>query len=264
MPEASIPGPAPLPRPVPVLALGLAPLSLAQAAEQVLAWAQAGESRTLCAANVHMVMEAHDDPAFQAVVNGADLVVPDGVPLAWAMRLLGQGRQERVYGPALMLETCRLASLRGASVGLYGSTPEVLDKLQVRLRERFPALAIPFVCSPPFRPQTPEEEAALLEAFRASGAVILFVGLGCPKQERWMDGQRPRLPAVMLGVGAAFDFHAGTLPQAPAWLQRAGLEWLFRLAQEPRRLWKRYLKHNPRFVALLLLQLIRRRERTWK
>jgi N-acetylglucosaminyldiphosphoundecaprenol N-acetyl-beta-D-mannosaminyltransferase len=241
---------------VPVVGLGLAPLSLAQAAEQVLAWAQAGESRTLCAANVHMVMEAHDDPAFQAVVNGADLVVPDGVPLAWAMRLLGQ-RQERVYGPALMLETCRLASLRGVPVGLYGSTPEVLARLQERLGAWFPALTIPFVRSPPFRPQTPEEETALLEAFRASGAAILFVGLGCPKQERWMAAQRPRLPAVMLGVGAAFDFHAGTLPQAPAWLQRAGLEWLFRLAQEPRRLWKRYLKHNPRFVALLLLQLIR-------
>jgi N-acetylglucosaminyldiphosphoundecaprenol N-acetyl-beta-D-mannosaminyltransferase len=258
MAEASVPGPAPLPRTVPVVGLELSPLSLGQTAEQVLAWAQAGESRTLCAANVHMVMEAHDDSAFQAVVNGSDLVVPDGVPLAWALRLLTRSGQERVYGPGLMLETCRLASLRGVPVGLYGSTPAVLDLLRERLGAQFPALAIPFVCSPPFRPLTPGEEEALLEDFRASGAAILFVGLGCPKQERWMAAQRPRLPAVMLGVGAAFDFHAGTLPQAPAWMQRAGLEWLFRLAQEPRRLWKRYLKHNPRFVALLLLQLVRR------
>lgn len=260
-----LPMPAPPPpmasRRAPVLTLQVSTLSLAEAALEVLAWAERGESRSVCAANVHMVMEAWDDPGFREVVNAADLVTPDGVPLVWALRCQGRRAQERVYGPALMLETCRLAAQRGVPIGLYGSREAVLLPLRERLQARFPALRIVYSHSPAFRPLTPEESSDILDAIRRSGARILFVGLGCPKQERWMDAHRGRVPAVMLGVGAAFDFHAGTLPQAPGWMQRLGLEWAFRLAQEPGRLWWRYLKHNPRFLALLALQCLRLRRR---
>jgi N-acetylglucosaminyldiphosphoundecaprenol N-acetyl-beta-D-mannosaminyltransferase len=206
-----------------------------------------------------MVMEAHDDPKFRDLVNGADLVVPDGMPLVWALRRQGLPWVDRIYGPDLMLEACFLASRRGILVGLYGSTPEVLRRLATNLQERYPGLIIAYAFSPPFRALTPEEDAEILEDLRRSGIGLLFVGLGCPRQETWMAQRRGQVPAVMLGVGAAFDFHAGTLPQAPGWMQRAGLEWLFRFKQEPRRLWKRYLKHNTRFLALLGWQLWRRR-----
>ena len=255
------PGPDPAARRVPVVTLQVSPLSLAEVARQVLAWAERGESRSVCAANVHMVMEAWDDPGFRDLVNAADLVAPDGVPLVWALRRQGEDAQERVYGPALMLETCRLAAQRGVPIGLYGSRETVLRQLRSRLYARFPALRIVYSHSPAFRPLTPEETAGIVDGIRQSGARILFVGLGCPKQERWMAAHRGQFPAVMLGVGAAFDFHAGTVPQAPGWMQRLGLEWAFRLAQEPGRLWWRYLKHNPRFLILLWLQGLRRRRR---
>ena len=241
-----------------VISLELSTLSLPEAAEQVLVWALAGESRTVCAANVHMVMEAHDDPAFANAVNGADLVTPDGMPLVWALRLLGQPNTTRVYGPDLTLEVCRLASERGMPVGFYGAKPEVLQALTDRLVQRFPPLVIAYTLSPPFRALPSAEQAGILRDIQASGVRILFVGLGCPRQEKWMAEHRAELPAVLLGVGAAFDFHAGTLRQAPGWMQRCGLEWLFRLAMEPRRLWKRYFLHNPRFLALLGRQVASR------
>ncbi len=242
-----------------VISLDLSPLSLAEAAEQVVAWAQAGESRTVCAASVHMVMEAHDDPDFAAVVNAADLVTPDGMPVVWALRLLGQPDQTRVCGPDLTLEVCRLASERSLLVGFYGAQEIVLQTLTARLQQQFPGLAIAYACSPPFRPLDEAEQAATLQEIRASGARILFVGLGCPRQEHWMAQHRGLLPAVMLGVGAAFDFHAGAARRAPRWMQRSGLEWAFRFAMEPRRLWKRYLKHNPRYLVLLAAQVLARR-----
>lgn len=241
-----------------VLSLQVSPYSISGATERILAWAMAGESRTVCAANVHMVMEAHDDPEFCAQVNGADLVTPDGMPVAWAVRLQGIHHQERVSGPELMLETCRLAAMQGIPVGFYGAKPEVLDALESQIRSRFPSLFITYAVSPPFRPLNEAEQTETLDSIRASGARILFVGLGCPRQERWMARHRGIIPAVMLGVGAAFDFHAGTLRKAPLWVQRAGLEWAFRLAMEPRRLFWRYFKHNPRFIFLLGRQLLRR------
>ena len=239
-----------------LISLDVSTLDLSASAAQVLAWAQAEESRTVCAANVHMVMEAHDDPDFQAVVNGADLVTPDGMPLIWGLRGLGHRNPTRVCGPDLTLEVCRRAAEAGVPVGFYGSQPSVLEALCAALRRRFPALSIAYAVSPPFRPLSDAEQAATLHELRTSGARILFIGLGCPRQERWMAAHRGRVPAVMLGVGAAFDFHAGTLRQAPHWMQRSGLEWAFRLAMEPRRLWKRYAKHNPRYLALLAWQLI--------
>jgi N-acetylglucosaminyldiphosphoundecaprenol N-acetyl-beta-D-mannosaminyltransferase len=227
------------------------------AAERVCRWARRGESRMVCCANVHGVMEAYDDPAFRAVMNGADLVTADGMPLAWALRLLGVRGAPRVYGPDLMLAVCACAERERIPVGLYGGTPAALAALEAVLACRFPALRVAYRASPPFRPLTDAERAEARRAVAASGARILFVGLGCPKQERWMAEERGRTPAVMLGVGAAFDFIAGAKEQAPPLLGRLGLEWAFRLAHEPRRLWRRYLVHNPRFAAFFALQLAR-------
>lgn len=238
-----------------ILGMRVDPLSYEEATEKVLTWAVAGESRYVCVANVHMTMEAYDAPDFCRIVNAADLVTPDGMPLVWMLRRLGVPDQERVYGPELTLRVCEAAAREGIPVGFYGGRPEALEGLVRNLKARFPGLKVAYAYSPPFRPLTPEEDARIVEEINASGARILFVGLGCPKQERWMAEHKGRVQAVMLGVGAAFDFHAGRVRQAPVWMQRAGLEWLFRLGQEPRRLWRRYLKHNPRFLLLAFLQL---------
>lgn len=229
----------------------------AEAAEHVCRWARGGESRYVCAANVHMVMEGHDDPAFRVVVNGADLVTADGMPLAWSLRLLGVAGAPRVYGPDLVLAVCARAAKEGIPVGLHGGSPPALAGLEDALRRRFPALRIVHRASPPFRPLSADEKEAARREIADSGARILFVGLGCPRQERWMADERGRIPAVMLGVGAAFDFLSGTKTQAPSLLRRTGLEWAFRLAAEPRRLARRYLVHNPRFVGLMTLALVR-------
>lgn len=221
----------------------------ARAVEAILEMAETGGGVT-CVATVHMVMEAHDDPAFRRLVNSADLVTSDGMPLVWMLRAHGLREAERVYGPDLMPEVCAAAAARGFPIGLYGASADVLDALAQRLAEHFPGLRVAFAMSPPYRALTPEEDAQVVEAIRESGARILFVGLGCPKQERWMAAHRERLDCAMVGVGAAFDFLAGRKRQAPRMLQRAGLEWLFRLASEPRRLWRRYAIHNPRFVWL--------------
>lgn len=209
----------------------------------------------VCLGNVHMVMTAYDDPEFSKVVEDADLVTNDGMPLVWAMRLLGHQDLERVYGPHLMHFLCHAAAKRGIPIGLYGGTPEVLDDLCLALERRYPAIMIPYRISPPFRPATMEEEDRDLKELRDSGARILFVGIGCPKQEFWMYRNRKRFPGPMLGVGQAFDIHSGHSRMAPRWLQNIGMEWFYRLCTEPRRLWKRYLKNNPRYVALFAMQL---------
>jgi len=233
---------------VPVAGLGVDAVGFAEAVDRVVAWARRRESRYVCAANAHMVVTAHEDPSFRAVMEGADLVVPDGMPLVWLLRRAGVRGQERVAGPDLMLALCGRAAAEGLPVGLYGGTPETLAKLAARLASRFPGLRIAYRHAPPFHPLGPGEDARVVEAIGRSGARILFVGLGCPKQERWMAEHRGRVRAVMLGVGAAFDFHAGARRRAPPWMQRAGLEWLWRLGSEPRRLWRRYLVGNARFL----------------
>lgn len=230
--------------------------SYEQATAQILQWARDGESRYVCVANVHMVMETQDDPSFKVLVNQADLVTPDGMPLVWMLRRMGYPHQERVYGPELTLRLVEAAAQQGIPVGFYGSTAEVLKRLIITLQECYPALWVAYAFSPPFRPLTPEEDADIVAEINASGARLLFIGLGCPKQERWMAGHKGWVRAVMLGVGAAFDFLAGTKPQAPRWMQRAGLEWLFRLLTEPRRLWRRYLVNNSVFVMLVLAQAL--------
>jgi N-acetylglucosaminyldiphosphoundecaprenol N-acetyl-beta-D-mannosaminyltransferase len=172
------------------------------------------------------------------------------------MRLKGARGQQRVYGPALMLNLLEAAARENIPVGFYGGRPEVLSQLVERMRARYTGLNVAYAFSPPFREMTSEEGDEITEAINNSGTRILFVGLGCPKQEIWMSKHRGRVQAVMLGVGAAFDFHAGVKPQAPLWMQQSGLEWLFRLLTEPRRLWKRYFYNNPRFIILAIVELL--------
>lgn len=219
-------------------------------------WVHTHESRYICVANVHMLMEVHDSPGYMNVVNSADLVTPDGMPLVWMMRLKGQISQQRVYGPTLMLHVLESAADENITVGFYGSSPEVLQSLLARLQVRFPNLKVDYSFSPPFQDINQEDDTEIVSRINASSARILFVGLGCPKQEKWMAEHRGKVNAVMLGVGAAFDFHAGLKSQAPAWMQKIGLEWFYRLVTEPRRLWRRYLYHNPRFVILAILDLL--------
>jgi N-acetylglucosaminyldiphosphoundecaprenol N-acetyl-beta-D-mannosaminyltransferase len=220
----------------------------AETSEAIVDMGRARSGGMVCVATVHMVMEAFDDPAFRRIVNSADRVTPDGVPLVALLRRLGIPRAQRVYGPSLTPSVCERAEALGLPIGFYGGTPEVLDSLLRELAARFPKLRVPFAFAPPFRPLSQSEDAAVVDAIEAADVAILFVGLGCPKQERWMAAHREKLRCAMVGVGAAFDFIAGRKSQAPHWLQRLGLEWLFRLLSEPRRLWRRYLIGNPRFV----------------
>jgi N-acetylglucosaminyldiphosphoundecaprenol N-acetyl-beta-D-mannosaminyltransferase len=225
--------------------------------ETIRGWIAAGRREYVCVTNVHSVMEAHRDPALRAIYNAAALAVPDGMPLVWAGRAMGHHDVRRVYGPDLMLALGEAASREGWSCYFYGGMPGVAEEVQRRLGARFPGLRAAGASAPPFRPLTPEETEAELAVIDGARADIVFVALGCPRQERWMAAHRPRLQAaVLIGVGAAFDFVAGRLRQAPRWMMRLGLEWLFRLLQEPGRLWYRYLVYNPLFVACLVLQAV--------
>jgi N-acetylglucosaminyldiphosphoundecaprenol N-acetyl-beta-D-mannosaminyltransferase len=229
------------------------------AIQRIVAWAHGSECRTVGVATVNNVMEAYDDPSYRSVMNRCDLVTSDGQPLVWGLKLLGVKGATRVYGPELTPRLLAYAADEGLSIGFYGGSPEVIDALCAVTAERWPSLRIGYAYSPPFRPLDDVEDDEVVEAIVSSGIRVLFVGLGCPKQERWMDAHRDRLPIVQIGVGAAFDFLAGRKRQAPAMMQSAGLEWLFRLATEPRRLWKRYLHHNPRFVMMFGAQVLRAR-----
>ncbi len=205
---------------------------------------------SLTAAAVNLVMSAQEEPATMAAVLATTLAVPDGQPLVWALRALGHRAATRIYGPDLMAAFCERAAREQIPIYLYGGkTPEALELLEARLRTRFPGLPIAGGYSPPFRPLSELEEEQVASLIDASGAAVVWVGTGQPKQELWMAAMRPRLAApVLVGVGAAFDFHAGLLAQAPPWMQRSGLEWSYRLAREPRRLWRRYARYNPLFI----------------
>ncbi|MDJ0952878.1 MAG: WecB/TagA/CpsF family glycosyltransferase [Acidimicrobiia bacterium] len=206
--------------------------------------------------NVHSVMSARRDPELREAIAAAEIATPDGVPIVWGLRATVRSEQERVYGPELMRKA--FVDNVGWKHYLYGSTPETLAQLQAKLAEIAPQAEIVGAFSPPFRDMTPDESDEAMEAIRASGADVVWVGLGMPKQELWMHRIRPELPGIaLLGVGAAFDFLAGTKKQAPAWMQKAGLEWLFRLIQEPRRLWRRYIWNNPAYAVLLSMQVVR-------
>jgi N-acetylglucosaminyldiphosphoundecaprenol N-acetyl-beta-D-mannosaminyltransferase len=215
----------------------------------------------ICAAPVHALMVAQDDPEMMAALRGSTLVVPDGMPLVWAANLLGENLEDRVYGPELMLRYNDRCAERGHRVWLYGGRDQgSLVQLALSMRRRHPDIRIVGGYSPPFRPLTAEEEDAMVEQINAARPDVLWVGIGVPKQEKWMARMRDRLEVpVMCGVGAAFDFHAGRVPQAPSWMQERGLEWIYRIAQEPRRLLPRYLYFNPRFVIAFGRQLMAER-----
>ena len=227
-----------------------------QAVQKIIKVVRNGGYGYVCVANVHVLMEAYDDAEFRKIVNSAQIVTPDGMPLVWGLKLLGIKNAERVYGPFLTLIVCNHAQQQDIPVGFYGSSQKVQSLLLQNLREKVPSLDIVYSFSPPFRMLTSEEDEKVIREINASGTKILFVGLGCPKQEWWMAEHKDKIPAVMIGVGAAFDFLAGVKPQAPGWMQRIGLEWLFRFITEPRRLWKRYLYNNPRFIYNFTCQLL--------
>jgi N-acetylglucosaminyldiphosphoundecaprenol N-acetyl-beta-D-mannosaminyltransferase len=240
-----------------ILTTSVLPVSAREAAEVVMAWAEEPVGRVMCAANVHMVMEAWSDPMFSDELARADLVFCDGRPLLWFCRLSGDRRAKQARGLDVMLNVCDLAVRHGLPVGLYGGRPEVLAAVEKRLRAGFADVDIRYRYSPPFRPLSAEEDEQQTEAIKAAGVRVLLVALGCPKQERWMIEHRDRLPVTMLGIGAAVDFVIGAVQPAPRIMQSAGLEWVHRLFSEPGRLWKRYARTNTRFVILATSQLLR-------
>jgi N-acetylglucosaminyldiphosphoundecaprenol N-acetyl-beta-D-mannosaminyltransferase len=231
-------------------------LTWTAAVERLSDWAVKHESRYVCICNAHSVVTARRDPTFAQILRNADMATPDGAPVAWMMRRVGTAGQQRINGPDLMWRYCATAASRNEPIYLYGSRPETLEALQKSLVQNFPGLQIAGSYSPPFRELTPEEDQAVVDAINASGAGIVWVSLGCPKQERWMAQHRGRIRATMVGVGAAFDYHANVIKRAPFWMQDRGLEWLHRLSSEPRRLWQRYLITNSLFLMYAAQQLL--------
>jgi N-acetylglucosaminyldiphosphoundecaprenol N-acetyl-beta-D-mannosaminyltransferase len=233
-------------------------LSWEESIHRIATWGQRRESRYVCACNVHSIVTANADPVFREIINSADMATADGMPVAWSLRKLGFGKQERINGPDLTWRLLEHAAAGGQSVFFYGSSEQTLCLLKSKIEAAFPTLTIAGMLSPPYRPLTDAEDQQIIEEVNASEAALVFVGLGCPKQEVWMAQHRGKIKAVMLGVGAAFDYHAGTLRRAPVWMQRAGLEWAYRLLKEPRRLWRRYLSTNTQFLFSVMQQLYAR------
>jgi N-acetylglucosaminyldiphosphoundecaprenol N-acetyl-beta-D-mannosaminyltransferase len=245
-----------------ILGIGVSAINMVMALHTIEGWVGCREPHYVCVTGVHGVMESQRDEALRGIHNAAGMVTPDGMPLVWLSRLMGFRHVERVYGPDLMLAVCQRSAEQGYRQFFYGGGPGVAEKLVYRLQSTFPGLQVAGFYSPPFRALSPEEDEAVVDRINAARADIVWVGISTPKQERWMADHVGRLkPPVLIGVGAAFDFHAGLKKQAPRWMQNSGLEWLFRLSQEPRRLWRRYLINNPRFLWLVILQALRIR---WK
>lgn len=240
-----------------ILGVGVSAVNMPLATDQIESWIAAGARQYVCVTTVHGLTECQRDPELRRIHNRAGMVTPDGMPLVWVSRLRGQKHVRRVYGPDLLLAMCAISAQKGYRNYFYGGAEGVAQRLVERLSQRFPGLVVVGVESPPFRPLSAEEDQAAVERINLAAPDLVWVGLGAPKQERWLAAHVGRIEApVLLGVGAAFDFHAGIKKQAPGWMQRAGLEWLFRLGSEPGRLWKRYLVNNPWFVWLVVLQLL--------
>ncbi len=232
----------------------------AEACDAIRVAAQEKRPLAVTALAVHGVMTGALDPVHRRRLNALDLVVPDGQPVRWGLNLLyGDGLQDRVCGPKLMLHVCAMAEATGLSIGFYGNKPEVLEELKRKLLDKYPRLRIAAAMPSRFGRVAPDEQAALADEIAASGADILFVGLGCPRQEVWVFENKSRLNMPIFAVGAALDFHADRIPQAPQWMQDSGLEWAFRLWQEPARLWRRYLLLNPLYLMMLAAQKLRLR-----
>jgi N-acetylglucosaminyldiphosphoundecaprenol N-acetyl-beta-D-mannosaminyltransferase len=244
-----------------ILGVGVSAVDMSAALAQISAWIGRGEAKYVCVTGVHGVIESQLDEGIRNVHNRAGMVVPDGMPLVWLSRWQGFKHVDRVYGPDLMLAACEISLHTGWRHFLCGGAPGVAEQLAERLQSRFPGLQIAGAYTPPFRALTHAEERELIDAVQSSGADIVWVGISTPKQERWMaELVAPLAGPVLIGVGAAFDFNAGLKRQAPRWIQRSGLEWLFRLCMEPRRLWRRYFRNNSYFLWLLLLQALGVRE----
>jgi N-acetylglucosaminyldiphosphoundecaprenol N-acetyl-beta-D-mannosaminyltransferase len=253
---SAVPAGSDAPARVNVLGVGISKINLDSATAAVAKRLESGSRGYVCITGVHGVSEAQQDPAFRQILNQSFLTTPDGMPMVWMGKLQGAREMGRVYGPDLMLKVCEFTERRGYRHFFYGGGPGVAAELIRRLHQRFPGMQIAGSCTPPFRPLTPDEERDLGKQVAAARADIFWVGLSTPKQERFMAEYCQKLDArIFFGVGAAFDFHAGRIPQAPKWMQSSGLEWLYRLKCEPRRLWKRYLKNNPLFIARAFLQL---------
>jgi N-acetylglucosaminyldiphosphoundecaprenol N-acetyl-beta-D-mannosaminyltransferase len=242
-----------------VLGARIDAISWDEAVERIYAWSERREYRYVCICNVHSVVTAAHDPQFRLVINEADLATPDGAPIAWSLRHFGFREQQRINGPDLMWRYLRKAEQNGQSVYFYGSTEHVLRKLRESMAIHFPHLQIAGTYAPPFYAPTIQEDQDEVDAINHSGAHIVFVGLGCPKQEKWMAEHCGRINAVLVGVGAAFDYHSGMIKRAPSWFQDHGLEWLHRLYSEPRRLFKRYLVTNSLFIYGITRQLFSNR-----
>jgi N-acetylglucosaminyldiphosphoundecaprenol N-acetyl-beta-D-mannosaminyltransferase len=240
-----------------ILGINVSAITMEETVRRIQGWIEKKQSNYVCVTPVCVVMEAQKDEGFRDIVNSAGLVTPDGMPLVWLSRLKGCRDAERVYGPDLMLEVCRVAQQKEYSSFFYGGADGVPQKLKDSLCGKFPGLKVVGAYSPPFRPLTTQEDEDVVRMINGFSPDIVWVGIGAPRQEKWMASHLGRLNAhVMIGVGAAFDFLSGAKRQAPRWIQRSGLEWLFRLITEPRRLWRRYLIGNTLFVWLILKEYI--------
>jgi len=242
-----------------ILGVDVSAINMSIGLDQIEAWIASSDPHYVCVTGVHGLMESHRDPRLRAIHNAAGMVTPDGMPLVWLSKMMGFSNVSRVYGPDLMLALCARSVARGYRHFFYGGTEQTLATLTERLRQRFPGLNVAGSCAPPFRQLSVEEDEQIVSQIRRTSADILWVGLSTPKQERWMAEHVDRLGIpVLIGVGAAFDFNSGTKRQAPVWMRQSGLEWMFRLVSEPRRLAARYLINNPMFLGLITLQFIRR------
>ncbi len=239
-----------------VLDFPITALRLNDQAETILQWALAHESKTVCVANVHMLMEAYWNPEFGNILKSADIVTPDGMPLVWMMRQMGARQQDRVAGMDIMMALCELAQAMNVSVFFLGSQNEILSRMRSRLEQEFPKLKIAAMEPLPFRPLTESEDEALVTKIHSSGAGLVLVSLGCPKQEKWMAQHKGKIQAVMIGLGGVFPVYAGVHKRAPRVIRELGFEWLYRWVQEPRRLWERYTKTIPPFIWLATKQLL--------
>lgn len=240
-----------------VLGVKVSAINIPMALDTIQQWVTHKQQHYVTITGVHGVMESQKDPEVRDIHNRAGMVTPDGMPLVWMNHIQGNRHVSRVYGPDLMLAVCDASKETGYKHFFYGGNTGVPELLKEKLQERYPHLDVVGTYSPPFRALSPEEDEEIVQMINDSGADIVWVGLSTPKQERWMDAHLGRVNApVMVGVGAAFDFHAGLKPQAPRWMQKTGMEWFFRLVSEPRRLYKRYLINNPRFIGLVSLQML--------
>jgi N-acetylglucosaminyldiphosphoundecaprenol N-acetyl-beta-D-mannosaminyltransferase len=243
---------------VDILGVGVSAINMDDALEVIDRWITGGFREYVCITGVHGVMESRRDESLRDIHNAAGLVTPDGMPLVWLTKWRGFRNTTRVYGPDLMLAVCNRSLATGYRHFFYGGLEGVPERLAQKLEKRFPGIVVAGVYSPPFKPMSEEEDEEVVRRINDTKPDIVWVGLGTPKQEYWMAQHVNRLTSsVLIGVGAAFDFHAGLKRQAPRWMQRNGLEWLFRLGSEPRRLWRRYLVNNPMFVWLTFLQMCR-------